>query len=133
MKIGELAAKTEVSRDTIRLYEKMGLLASISRPYEYNNYKEYGEENVDRILMIKHFKKLGFTLKEGREMIEAIDNDSFQEESRVSFLQNKLDDIDQKIKELEQVKVSLQQMLSRKCTSEDHQRAERIKKRELSS
>jgi DNA-binding transcriptional MerR regulator len=64
MKIGEIAAKTGVSRDTVRLYEKLGLLGEVSRPYEHNNYKEYGVENVYRIGMIKEMQRIGLKLKE---------------------------------------------------------------------
>ena len=62
MKIGELAAKTGLTRDTIRFYEQRGLLVDISRPYEYNNYKDYGEANVYRLQMIQEGKQFGFTL-----------------------------------------------------------------------
>ena len=72
MKVGALSKLSGVSRDTVRLYEKLGLLKNISRPYEYNNYKEYGEENVKRIHLIKQMQTFGITLKESKEILVSI-------------------------------------------------------------
>jgi len=71
MKIGEIAAKTGVSRDTIRLYDKLGLLGNVSRPFEFNNYKVYGDENIYRVKMVKEMQKIGLTLKECKGIIES--------------------------------------------------------------
>ena len=63
MKIGELSKRASVSRDTIRFYEKHSLMVNVTRPNEWNNYKDYPEENLKRLLIIKCLKKFGFTRK----------------------------------------------------------------------
>ena len=97
MKIGEIAKKTGVSRDTVRLYEKLGLLSNVTRPYEYNNYKDYGEENVFRINMIKEMQKIGLKLRECKDVIEALVNDKMDIDKRKEFIKSKIKQVQQVI------------------------------------
>ena len=53
MLIGELSMRSGFSRDTIRYYEKLSLLTANHRDSE-NQYKNYGEEAVDRLRHIQH-------------------------------------------------------------------------------
>lgn len=115
MKIGQIAAKTGVSRDTVRLYEKLGLLANVTRPYEYNNYKEYGEVNVFRIGMIKEMQRIGLKLKECRGIIDALVNDQMSMSDRKSFIQSKIDQTSEQIKSLSQIRSFLQEHLDNDC------------------
>lgn len=101
MKIGNLSKLAGVSRDTVRLYEKLGLLKEISRPYEFNNYKDYGEENVDRIRMVNKFQGIGMTLRECKEIIDSIDKGEFDEKSGQKLLQSRIQQINSRISELE--------------------------------
>lgn len=52
MLIGELSKKTGLSKDTIRFYEKLGLIAASDRQPGTKLYKEYSPEIVERLLMI---------------------------------------------------------------------------------
>ena len=115
MKIGEIAEKTGVTRDAVRLYEKLGLLSNVTRPYEYNNYKDYGKENVFRINMIKEMQKIGLKLRECKDVIEALVNDNMDIEKRKSFIKSKLVQVQNEIKVLTQVKQFLQQHLDNNC------------------
>lgn len=107
MKIGTLSNLSGVSRDTVRLYEKLGLLKNITRPYEFNNYKDYGEENVERIHMIKRMQHFGATLKECKDVLDAIDNNAFDSNTAKELLHARIAQIDSKIKELEETKATL--------------------------
>ena len=80
MRIGEVAKITGVTKDTIRLYEKMGLIKEASRPFEYNNYKDYNTDHVETIKMIIVMKELGLTLKECKEVIDSIESNKFDKE-----------------------------------------------------
>lgn len=73
MLIGELVAKTGLSRDTIRFYEKLGLIAIGRKERRDNNYKEYSEQVLQRLLTIKRLKNFGFTLNESSEVLEMIE------------------------------------------------------------
>lgn len=99
MKIGPLARATGVSRDTVRLYERMGLLTDVTRPHVQNNYKEYGEDNVERIRMIQHMKRLGLTLRECGAAFEALEGEDF-DGYQAAFIEQKVAEIDRKIEEL---------------------------------
>lgn len=72
MLIGELSTRSGLSRDTIRFYEKKGLIAVGRKERKHNNYKEYSEEILQRLLSIKAIKGLGFTLNEVSEVLNMI-------------------------------------------------------------
>ncbi|GGB82651.1 MerR family transcriptional regulator [Pseudoduganella buxea] len=61
MRIGEIAAATGISRDTLRFYEKRGLLRARRGS---NGYREYPPEAVDWLRYIRTAQALGFTLAE---------------------------------------------------------------------
>ena len=73
MLIGELSAKTNLSRDTIRFYEKQGLIVVNRKQRRDNNYKEYSENVLERLQTIKRLKNLGFTLNESAEVLDMIE------------------------------------------------------------
>jgi len=62
MRIGELAKKTKVSTQTIRFYERAGLLSKPSR--RTNGYRDYSPKAVGEIAFVKECQNAGFTLKE---------------------------------------------------------------------
>jgi DNA-binding transcriptional MerR regulator len=62
MKIGEVAARSGVSRSRIRFYEKQGLLPAASR--RENGYRDYSEAVVRTLEFIVRAQELGFSLKE---------------------------------------------------------------------
>ena len=125
MKIGKLAELTGITRDTIRLYERMGLLKNVTRPFDFNNYKDYGEENVGRINLILQMKKIGFSLRECKEVLDKIEDGVFDVEFQNSFLKKKLKEIDEKIEELLSLKAILSTYMEADCSNEEF---ENIKK-----
>jgi len=119
MKIGLISEKTGVSKDTIRLYEKMGLLTGVTRPHKYNNYKEYAEINIDRVKMIITLKKLGLSLKECKSIFDTITNDGYNDEFKNNFITDKIKEINSKIDELKQLKKILTNYMNTGCDNED--------------
>ncbi|HQS22875.1 MAG: hypothetical protein B7Y11_01580 [Sphingobacteriia bacterium 24-36-13] len=73
MLIGELSAKTGLSRDAIRFYEKQGLIAVRRKQRRDNNYKEYSDDVLERLQTIKRLKNFGFTLNESAEVLDMIE------------------------------------------------------------
>jgi DNA-binding transcriptional MerR regulator len=65
--IGQLAKQAEVNIDTIRYYERRGLLSPQSR--RESGYRQYLNDAVVRIRFIKHAKELGFSLDEIAELL----------------------------------------------------------------
>jgi DNA-binding transcriptional MerR regulator len=104
MLIGELAEKTGLSRDTIRFYEKQGLIDAGNKRRKFNNYKEYSEELCERLLLIKRVKSFGFTLNETADILDMI----MQQSASCGNISQKMTDkialLEQKIRELEEIK-----------------------------
>jgi DNA-binding transcriptional MerR regulator len=68
MRISELAIKAGVNIQSIRFYERQGLLRE--PPRTSSGYRNYSQSDVDRIAFIKWCQPLGFTLREVGELIE---------------------------------------------------------------
>lgn len=68
MRIGELARKAGTKAETIRYYESVNLLASPSRTT--GNYRDYGEDDLNRLLFIRHARELGFEMADVRSFLE---------------------------------------------------------------
>ena len=62
MRIGELARRSGLSRDTIRFYERKGLLDSAPSRQKTNTYRDYPEESVERLEMITQARAVGFSV-----------------------------------------------------------------------
>ena len=96
MRIGELCAKTGLSKETVRYYERQGLLENIPQPNRSNNYKVYSAVDLQRLNMIKHAKMLGFTLSEISEVLAVWVDDKFTAEQKRDSLQRKLPQLEEK-------------------------------------
>ena len=65
--IGRVAEQASVGVETVRFYEREGLLEE--PPRRQSGYREYGEDAVTRLRFIRRAKQLGFTLKEIKELL----------------------------------------------------------------
>ncbi|MFP5367126.1 MAG: MerR family transcriptional regulator [Actinomycetes bacterium] len=68
MHIGELAERTGLSLRTIRHYDDVGLLPATARTE--GGFRVYSEDDVERLMVIKQLKPLGFSLEEMAEILE---------------------------------------------------------------
>jgi DNA-binding transcriptional MerR regulator len=107
MRIGELCEQAGVSRDTVRYYERIGLLDKATQPHVTNTYKRYSALSLQRIRLIVHAKALGFTLAEIRDVIDVWDSPSFDTAKKIACLQAKLDELDEKSHALNQLRAGL--------------------------
>jgi MerR family transcriptional regulator, copper efflux regulator len=71
MQIGELAERTGLSLHTIRHYDEVGLVEPSSR--SEGGFRLYSEADLQRLLLIRRMKPLGFTLEEMRSLLETVD------------------------------------------------------------
>jgi len=67
LKIGEVARQAGVNLDTIRYYERQGLLPA--PPRAASNYRAFPPDTVRRVRFIKHAQELGFTLSEIKDLL----------------------------------------------------------------
>jgi DNA-binding transcriptional MerR regulator len=72
MKIGELASATATNVETVRYYEKIGLLPAPARTAA--NYRSYGADHLARLSFIRRARNLGFTLEALRELLALSDD-----------------------------------------------------------
>lgn len=72
MKIGEIAAATGVHVETIRYYEREGLVPPPARTA--SNYRSYGDEHRQRLTFIRRARDLGFSLVHVRELLDLADD-----------------------------------------------------------
>ncbi|MBF4163607.1 MerR family transcriptional regulator [Nocardioides sp. CBS4Y-1] len=70
MHIGEVAARTELSLRSLRHWEEVGLLQPSGRTE--GGFRLYSDDDVDRILVIRRMKPLGFTLEQMRAVMDDI-------------------------------------------------------------
>jgi DNA-binding transcriptional MerR regulator len=67
VKIGDLAKKTEVSVDTLRYYEKIGLITDVER--SESGYRQYGQHNIEQVYFIRNAQHSGFSLEEISQLL----------------------------------------------------------------
>ncbi len=115
LKTGEVAAKAGVNVQTLRYYERRGLLKEPER--RSSGYREYEPDAVRLVRFIKRSQELGFTLKEIEELLR------FREDRRASCAdvraaaQAKIEDIERKVENLRAMKRALA-VLVKSCSSE---------------
>ncbi|WP_300348501.1 MerR family transcriptional regulator [uncultured Alcanivorax sp.] len=105
MQIAELEQRTGVNRHTLRYYEKAGLLQEVGR--RGNNYRDYPEKAVERVAMLRQLKALGFSLREIREVLDALRSDSIDCEQGAVLMAEKKAAVDEKIREWKRVSALL--------------------------
>lgn len=104
MLIGQLSKQTELSRDTIRFYEKMQLIQSITRN---NGYKDYPEQTLQQLHLIRTAKNLGFSLNEIKQILALTTQGEIPAIQVQDIFQDKLNMIDEKIEQLMNIKTML--------------------------
>ncbi len=103
--IGQLAGRGEVGVETVRFYERKGLLAEPDR--RPSGYRQYDEDVVDRLRFIKRAKELGFTLNEIKELL-SLRLDPMTTCADVKMrAEEKIDDIQARIRTLQRMKKAL--------------------------
>lgn len=104
MRIGEIAKLSALSVDTIRFYEKRGLLDPQLVRRNQNNYRDYSEACLERLMLIKQAKRLGFTLTEIQEWIRDFESNRLTLEEKQYILGRKVRQIDRRIEDLIKMK-----------------------------
>lgn len=108
MKIGELASQTLCPTETIRYYEKIGLLPEAYR--DSNNYRQYHEVHVERLRFIRNCRSLDMTHEEIRNLLAIMDAPQQTCEPVTDIIATHLQHVDIRIKELQQLRQQLQQL-----------------------
>lgn len=106
MRIGTLAKQAQVSRDTIRYYEGLGLL-ELAEKHALNGYKRYTHSTLRRLHRIRYAKRLGFTLSEIREYIADWMRGEVSSQCKAMCMKKKRREVQAKIAELREIEAAL--------------------------
>lgn len=109
MKIGELARKTATKVETVRYYERIGLLGSPTR--SEGNYRLYDAPALARLSFVRRARDLGFPLEQVRELLDLSDDRSRPCEAVDALARTHLDAVDRKITDLQMLRRELGNLL----------------------
>ena len=114
MTIGKLAAAGGVGVETIRYYQRRGLLAE---PDRNNGVRRYGTEDVRRLQFVRTAQTAGFTLEEIGELLSLDATDDRIRAHQIATA--RLKQLDIKISQLQKARGALQH-LAKECSSSSH-------------
>jgi MerR family transcriptional regulator, copper efflux regulator len=105
MTIGRVARLADVGVETIRFYEREGLIEE--PPRRASGYRQYPTDTVDRLRFIRRAKGLGFTLKEIKELMSLRDGSGRRRGEVRALAEAKMRDIDQRLARLQAMRSAL--------------------------
>lgn len=111
MTIGGLANTAGVNVETIRFYQRKGLLPEPVRPY--GSIRRYEESDLARVRFIKSAQRLGFSLKEIGELLK-LEDGTHCDEAR-ALAEHKLADVRQKLSDLARIESVLAALVVQCC------------------
>jgi len=111
MRIGELAASAGVSVETVRYYERLGLIPRARRTG--GGYRVYSGDDLRRLKFIVHAKELGFTLKETGRLL-SLRSDGRDCESVKALAEAKAEELGERMEKISRMRRVLQD-LARRC------------------
>ncbi len=114
--IGKVADQTGCHIETIRYYEKEGLLPPPDRSQGGNRL--YTASLIERLVFIRRSRELGFSMIEIRELLSVVDGDQVSCERVKHLADTHLDDIRSKISDLRRMERTLK-TLSNQCSGDD--------------
>ena len=109
--IGELGCLTGTKVETIRYYERIGLLAAPKRTA--GNYRAYGPEHLKRLSFIRRSRDLGFSLDQVRALLDLSDDRDRPCEAVDIIAKTHLAEVDRKIADLRALRRELNGMITR--------------------
>lgn len=115
-KIGEIAKLTDISADTLRYYEKYGLLYNISR--NASGVRQYDDKDISRLKFIKRAQSMNFSLNEIKSLLLMRENPQQAKDNVRQLTAEKLTHVEQKITELTTLQNELTLLLNLCCASE---------------
>jgi MerR family copper efflux transcriptional regulator len=118
MLIGELVERTGLTKDTIRFYEKKGLISLDRKSRRDNNYKEYSEQVLNKLMLIRKLKDLGFTLNEIDTFLELWREEDASCQNLKYTLEGKITVVNEQLQKLTELKSRLSDSLTR-CNNND--------------
>lgn len=111
MKIGELARRLGINTKTIRFYESIDLIPPADRTP--SGYRDYGEEDADRLAFIKSAQRFGLSLEEISEILALRERGERPCDYVLGVVQGEISDLDHRIKEMRALRKELVELVGR--------------------
>jgi len=114
--IGKLAKACQVNVETVRFYERKGIL---QQPQKQGAFRYYSNEYITRIHFIKRSQELGFTLNQAKELLDLKIKNHSKCSDVLFHTKEKITEINKKISDLKKMKNSLEALAN--CCVDDNQ------------
>jgi Cu(I)-responsive transcriptional regulator len=111
MKIGALSKATGTNIETIRYYERIGLLPAPMRTSA--NYRSYDEAHRARLTFVRHSRELGFTIEQVRSLLDLSDHPNRDCEEADQIATQHLEQVENKIAQLALLRAELKRIVGR--------------------
>lgn len=108
-KIGQVASRAHVNKETVRYYEKRDFIPIPDR--RRSGYRIFTQRHIDQIGFIKRAQQLGFTLSEIKELLELRMGEDMNSSEVKSEAQKKYQDVVEKIEDLQGIKEPLLELI----------------------
>ncbi|MDR8391984.1 MerR family transcriptional regulator [Aliifodinibius sp. S!AR15-10] len=108
-KIGEVARKANVNKETVRYYEKRDLIPKPDR--RRSGYRIFTQRHIDQLRFIKRAQELGFTLSEIKELLELRMDEGTTCNEIKAEAEKKYRDVVDKMNDLQQIKETLLELI----------------------
>ena len=116
MRISEAAEAAGVNVETVRYYERRGLLEQPPRPVA--GYRQYPDEAVRIVRFVKHAQDLGFTLGDVEELLHLPADTRRGRERAREVAERKLGEVEQKMQQLREMQATLRRLIE-SCRSNE--------------
>lgn len=117
MRIGELAQAVGCHIETVRYYEKIGLIPVSAR--KPNGYRDYSDKHLQYLRLVRRAKSLGFAQSEVQELVNLIEVKDNSCEQVFSMVTQQITVLDEKLKEIRRIKKALTD-LATACEQDRH-------------
>ncbi len=115
MKIGELAKQTNCSVQTIRHYDKKGLISASAR--SEGNFRIFDQSAIDRVMFIKHCRSLDLSISEIHQLLQLAESPNSGCDDINTMIDGHIVEVEQRIMELQLLRKQLKSLRD-SCTSE---------------
>ena len=106
----EVAEQADVNVQTVRYYERRGLIPE--PPRTSAGYRQYSPDHVARIRFIKRAQELGFTLEEANDLLQLRATPDADRADVRSVAQDKIDEVEAKIRDLQRIRDTLGKLVA---------------------
>ena len=107
--VSQLAKATEVGADTVRYYERIGIIGEAERTGA--GYRKFDEQAADRIRFIKNAQEMGFSLDEIKELMQLANGGASDCSAISEFARSKVTELDERMRKMRRFKKELEELV----------------------